>query len=1327
MNVLPPVVDFVTGSGAAAVILFAALAAAFFPFFFHKKELFRSTQAGYKDRVQASRNSLPLTVLFALFALLFFAGTIPAPAEDDCNLSSSGDFASKVANCDVVKLTSKIEGRSFIIPTDTTVELDLGEYTINCEKFECFVVQGTLTLTGSGSIIGGYASNGGGVYVKSGGTLNMNGGSITGSSAGKKGGGVYVENGGAFSMYGGSITGNSAKDIGGVYVESGGAVSMNGGSSTGNSAGDKGGGVYVESGGTFNMGGGSITGNSAVVDIGGVYVESGGTFNLGGGTIKGNTTGTDSKISNVYLDGGVINITGILTGTEQVGVQQRYGNFTSGLGNYGSAGYFFSDDPAYFVKGTDSGEAYFVAVMGRMDCGKEGNNVTCTLVQEDNTLIISGTGEMKDFDSELLINGLMPHRLEIRDGITHIGTHAFQKYSYLTSVNIPASVTSIGDYAFSSSGLTSVTIPENVTSIGTGAFAGCGSLSSFSVEQGNQTYTAIDGILFSKDGSTLIQYPAGKEGTSYVISDTVTSVGADVFKGCGDNFTVYAPGDLISNAGSVGLNDNQVKPYYAVTAPTDGSITLIGSETLKEASYYYEGETVRMTVDPGDHFVRVSAYETGNSTKTVSLTSQDQYTIFEMPGHDVTVSSEAVSLTPEDLTYDGTDRTDDFILKAGDKTLTDADYSASFRQDSGDPAAPKTAGRYTAQITGKGSYAGAAAVSFEIKRNTAALVISSESKDWPYDGQTHTYEVYTVTYAGAGVPTSESGNVFTLGTGDTVTITPTAAGVKDYDASYSGNNTFTYVLTNAESYSAVTVNTGTLSITKASITPEVTMSGYTYTWGETIPDPKLADGGNPGNGDVTFYYSTENSSSGGTKWEDNAGKPLDTNIYYMYAVVSETDNYLGAASAAKKFVVNKADEAIVTISGHQNTVVYDGAEHRVSGYDVEISNPLYTTDDFSFSGTAEAKRTDAGTSVMGLNAGKFMNLNVNFSKVTFRVTDGFQTVTPKEVTVTADNRNKTEGEEDPQLTATVEGTLSGDTVDYTLSRAEGEEPGTYVITVSGEASQENYAVTFVNGTFTIIEKGAASHTLTINYVYADNTEAADPFVQTYQKGAAYSVKSPAIEGLTPDTDTVSGTMGDADVTVTVTYNENTMKIKVQFVFVQHDGSYGVPFDIKEGTLKPVLTLKKGDKAAAKSGALKVKITAGAKDPSEDTAAFSEKVEDLAPGKYEVSVSGLPKEMEREVPDSADAPKIKLTAKAEINEKDGEIVITVYLIFDGRIQPKYEEPVVYPLPEDEIGAYWLKKDGTKEYLLFQTYDICMDWLGSDELCRGYERCYHKDGK
>ena len=42
-----------------------------------------------------------------------------------------------------------------------------------------------------------------------------------------------------------------------------------------------------------------------------------------------------------------------------------------------------------------------------------------------------------------------------------------------------------------------------------------------------------------------------------------------------------------------------------------------------------------------------------------------------------------------------------------------------------------------------------------------------------------------------------------------------------------------------------------------------------------------------------------------------------------------------------------------------------------------------------------------------------------------------------------------------------------------------------------------------------------------------------------------------------------------------------------------------------------------------------------------------------------------------------------------------------------------------------GAYTIDKNGVKEYLIFHTYDICMQWLGSDDLCSGHERCFHKE--
>ncbi|MBR4766840.1 MAG: hypothetical protein IK085_08770, partial [Clostridia bacterium] len=108
------------------------------------------------------------------------------------------------------------------------------------------------------------------------------------------------------------------------------------------------------------------------------------------------------------------------------------------------------------------------------------------------------------------------------------------------------------------------------------------------------------------------------------------------------------------------------------------------------------------------------------------------------------------------------------------------------------------------------------------------------------------------------------------------------------------------------------------------------------------------------------------------------------------------DNYL-VTTVNGTLTVTKA-KATVTITGHYNSAPYDGKEHSVSGYDVSISNPLYTDSDFTFSGTAEANRTDSGTASMGLKSDQFANNNPNF-EVIFNVTDGYQTIVPLNVEV----------------------------------------------------------------------------------------------------------------------------------------------------------------------------------------------------------------------------------------------------------------------------------------------------------------------------------------
>ena len=82
---------------------------------------------------------------------------------------------------------------------------------------------------------------------------------------------------------------------------------------------------------------------------------------------------------------------------------------------------------------------------------------------------------------------------------------------------------------------------------------------------------------------------------------------------------------------------------------------------------------------------------------------------------------------------------------------------------------------------------------------------------------------------------------------------------------------------------------------------------------------------------------------------------------------------------------------------------------------------LYTEADFSFGGDATATRTDVGTTNMGLAADQFVNNNGNFTNVVFNVTDGWMKVDPTTLTIKASDSGKIYGQDDPELTASIEG------------------------------------------------------------------------------------------------------------------------------------------------------------------------------------------------------------------------------------------------------------------------------------------------------------------
>ena len=172
-------------------------------------------------------------------------------------------------------------------------------------------------------------------------------------------------------------------------------------------------------------------------------------------------------------------------------------------------------------------------------------------------------------------------------------------------------------------------------------------------------------------------------------------------------------------------------------------------------------------------------------------------------------------------------------------------------------------------------------------------------------------------------------------------------------------------------------------------------------------------------GDATATRTDAGTTNMGLKAEQFA----NTNKNFATVTFEITDDY-------KK--INKI-KSTVTIVGNKNTVDYDGKEHKVTGYVATANTELYdVTKDFTFSGDATAVRTDVGTATMNLSADQFANNNSSFKKVTFLVTDGYQTVVPVDAVITAQpgSRNLIYNGSSQQLV--IAGGVDGGTMYYAL-------------------------------------------------------------------------------------------------------------------------------------------------------------------------------------------------------------------------------------------------------------------------------------------------------
>lgn len=566
-----------------------------------------------------------------------------------------------------------------------------------------------------------------------------------------------------------------------------------------------------------------------------------------------------------------------------------------------------------------------------LDSGSCGEDVAWAL-DSDYTLIINGSGAMDDYTSTT-----MPwhsyyqniRKIVIQSGVTEIGDYAFAHCYKVDNVQIADTVTRIGKYSFSycsgissmssldnvtmiekrafantgmsyigiaqasiaaeafyGSSLTMVTIGAGVPSIGDHAFERCSKMVSYSVNAGNDSYSSSGGVLFNKDRTRLIQYPAGKTATSYTIPDTVTYVADQAFYSC-DNLESVNVSDSVTSLGGSGYgvfqscdNLKEVRLSRRLTSIANwtfaycdslqtitipGNVTHIGNNAFRQCTaldaIYFRGNAPSVsTIYPTTGVTATAYYPSDNDTWTEEVRSDfgdgtftwKPYTPALSP-----ISGWQVVLDETEYTYDGTEKKPDVtvteVMEPGIAVTMrkGTDYTLSYEDNI-------NAGTASVKVSGRGEYTGVLSETFVIAKKKTSLSLSVSSKSIR-TGETATIKV--MNSAGGVTFQSKNPSVATVSsvTGalfSTGTVTGIAEGTADI--------LVTKADTANETYEPVTI-TITVTAEASSLilleSCEVSLSADSYTYDGTAKTPAATITYETDSGTVILRKDTDYTAS----------------------------------------------------------------------------------------------------------------------------------------------------------------------------------------------------------------------------------------------------------------------------------------------------------------------------------------------------------------------------------------------------------------------------------------------------------------------------------
>ncbi len=146
-------------------------------------------------------------------------------------------------------------------------------------------------------------------------------------------------------------------------------------------------------------------------------------------------------------------------------------------------------------------------------------------------------------------------KVKLAENWTYIPAYTFGFCSSLEEFEFPSNIKSIGEQAFYQCGFKQITIPKSVEEIEGGILSGCASLTEILVEEGNQNYCSLDGVLYDIDMTTLVQFPCG-QGESFSVPDGIKRIENDAFNEANNLSEIILPSS-VSELGYLSIADCQ--------------------------------------------------------------------------------------------------------------------------------------------------------------------------------------------------------------------------------------------------------------------------------------------------------------------------------------------------------------------------------------------------------------------------------------------------------------------------------------------------------------------------------------------------------------------------------------------------------------------------------------------------------------------------------------------------------------------------------------------------------------------------------------------------